>query len=145
LFLSAIEEFLEHLGRAVAPSKARGEGRAGEGPRRTDTEAGWLETWTRAENMIRELAPRGLTVDELAEAVHVSPTQLRRLFHAARGLSPKQALTAWRIEEAGRLLALGKWSVREVAAKVGFSSLPRFSAAFKKATGQPPSTVMRTG
>jgi len=140
-----LETFAEQLARAVAPEHAasrKGDRRATE-PRRPDTEAEWLEVWTRAEDVIRARAGEGVTVGELAAAVHVSQTQLRRVFHAARGISPKAALTAWRIEAARRLLRAGKLSVTQVAARVGFGNLPRFSAAFKTAVGCAPTEFAR--
>lgn len=140
-----LEAFIEQLARAVAPKRAaaRKGGTPVSEPRRPDTEAEWLEVWTRAEDVIGARAGEGLTVDELAAAVHVSPTQLRRVFHAARGCSPKAALTAWRIEAARRLLRAGKLSITQVAARAGFGNLPRFSAAFKAAVGCTPTEFAR--
>ncbi|MCZ7643757.1 MAG: AraC family transcriptional regulator [Planctomycetota bacterium] len=146
----ALMDLLEKLGAALNPP-ARGGRRAPaeREPRKPDTQAGWLELWARAEDAIRERAAGGLTAAELAEALHVSPTQLRRVFNAARGLPPKAALTAWRLDEAKRLLREGRLNAGEVAARVGYASLPRFSAAFKAATGEPPSryaeSVFSTG
>jgi AraC-like DNA-binding protein len=148
LNLSDLETFVEQLARTVAPAaskRSRRHASSKDAPSRPDTEAGWLETWARAEDAIRERAGEGLTVDELAEAVNVSPTQLRRIFHAARGHSPKTALTAWRIDKAKRLLRDGRLNVSQVAEKVGYGNLPRFSAAFKAAVGVSPSAFASTG
>ncbi|MCW8128807.1 MAG: helix-turn-helix transcriptional regulator [Planctomycetota bacterium] len=153
LAVADLAAFIERLARALAPGRARTLRRstkpsaaklAAAEPSRPDTEAEWLEAWTRAEDVIRDRAGQGLTVDELAEAVQVSPTQLRRVFHASRGQSPKAALTAWRIDEAKRLLAQGRLNVTQVGEAVGFGSLPRFSAAFKAATGRSPSAFARS-
>ncbi|HYF51168.1 MAG TPA: AraC family transcriptional regulator [Planctomycetota bacterium] len=133
--------FVEKLYRAIGAT--RKPGRAAEEPRRPDTSAEWMETWARAEDIIREQAASGLTVDELAVAVHVSPTQLRRVFLSARGMSPKSALTAYRIQQARALLASGQFNATQVAEKVGYSTLQRFSAAFKAATGESPLAFAR--
>ena len=114
-----------------------------EGPRRPDTGAEWMEIWAHAEDTIRQRAGAGLTVEELAESVHVSPTQLRRVFLSARGIAPKTALTQYRVEEARRLLATGKWNATQVAEQVGFTTLQRFSAVFKAVTGSSPSAFAR--
>ncbi|MBI3832118.1 MAG: helix-turn-helix transcriptional regulator [Planctomycetes bacterium] len=143
-----LETLLEQLGRTLAPGAAkrsRPRSVSKDAPSRPDTEAGWLETWARAEDAIRERAGGGLSVDELAAAVNVSPTQLRRIFHAARGLSPKAALTAWRIDAAKRLLRDGRLNVSQVAEKVGYGNLPRFSAAFKATVGVSPSAYAVNG
>lgn len=148
LYLAELEAFVEQLARTIAPAankRFRGRAISKDAPSRPDTEAGWLETWARAEDAIRERAGGGMTVDELAEAVNVSPTQLRRIFHAARGISPKAALTNWRIGEAKRLLRDGRLNVSQVAEKVGYGNLPRFSAAFKAAVGVSPTAFAANG
>ena len=132
--LSNVLDFVERLSRAAAHPLGMSEG-----PRRPDTGAEWMETWAKAEDTIRASAAGGLTIEELAEAVNVSPTQLRRVYLSARGISPKTALTQWRVEEARKLLKSGKWNATQVAEKVGFSTLQRFSAVFKAETGESPS------
>jgi AraC-like DNA-binding protein len=140
--LSEVLAFVERLTRAAAQRPAARqaiESAAQHGPRRPDIGAEWMETWARAEDVIRARASSGLTVDELAAAVNVSPTQLRRVYLSTRGISPKAALTQWRIAEARRLLASGRWNATQVAEKIGFSTLQRFSAVFKTETGENPS------
>ena len=61
--------------------------------------------------IVQELLSSPVTVSELAAAVYVSETQLRRIFQAARQTSPKAVLTAWRIEQAKTELAAGRRSV----------------------------------
>lgn len=141
--LADLLSFLERLARALGAKAAKQPVRAAAEPRRPDTQAEWFEQWARAEDLIRERAGEGLDAAGLAQALHVSPTQLRRIFHAARGCSPKHALDAWRIAEARRLLRAGKLNATQVAARVGYRTLQRFSAAFKAATGQPPGKYAR--
>ena len=102
-----------------------------------------METWAAAEDVIRQRGPSGLTADELADAVHVSTAKLRRVFQIARGMSPKQALTRWRIDQAQRLLGNLNLTVTQVAEQVGYSTVQRFCAAFKDATGDTPSEFAR--
>jgi len=135
---SRLIEFLDNYSAAgMSPRGLRGAGHENS-PRRPDTEAGWMETWAAAEDVIRQRAGSGLTADELAEAVHVSPAKLRRVFQTARGLSPKAALTKWRVEQAQKLLAHRNLTVTQVAAQVGYSTVQRFCAAFKQISGQTP-------
>jgi AraC-like DNA-binding protein len=148
LRVEELSAFMAQLTRALgAPETSvrprRAGARGAEGPRKPDTQADWMELWARAEDAIRERAKSGLSAAELAELIGVSATQLRRVFHAARGCSPKVALTQFRIEEAKRLLASGRLNVTQVAEKVGFANLPRFSAAFKQATGIAPAHYAR--
>ncbi len=152
LRVEELTAFVEKLARAAVPKpasvakgkrKVQGRGGLPEGPRRPDTGAEWMEVWARAEDVIRQRAGEGLTADELAAAVHVSPTQLRRVFQSARGIPPKAALTQWRVDEAKKLLTAGKWNATQVSEKVGFTTLQRFSAVFKEATGESPSAFAR--
>ena len=136
-----IIERLAHA--AVSPDLKREASVLRDGPRRPDTGAEWMEVWALAEDTIRERAGAGLTVDELAAVVHVSPTQLRRVFQSARGIAPKTALTHFRIDEAKRLLGTGKWNATQVSEMVGFTTLQRFSAVFKGVTEQSPSEYAR--
>src|SRR5262249_23536593 len=108
-------------------------------PRRSDTVGDWVDTWMKAEDVIRTRSGEGLTVDELAAAVDVSPTPLRRVLHLARGHTPKKALSEWRVTEARRLLKTGNYNVTQIARMVGFSSVQHFSFVFKSLTGTPPS------
>ncbi|MBA2482648.1 MAG: helix-turn-helix transcriptional regulator [Planctomycetes bacterium] len=108
------------------------------GRRRPGTASEWMDTWSRAQDVIAERAAHGLTVEQLAEAVHLSTMQLRRVYRAVSGASPKAALTAWRMARARELLAAGKLDVAQVSTAVGFSTPQRFSAAFKAACGETP-------
>lgn len=149
LRVAELSLFIAQLARALgspeqsATRPRRKSALSAEGPHKPDTQADWMELWARAEDAIREKAKEGLSAAELAELVGVSPTQLRRIFLSARGCSPKAALTKQRIDEAKRLLAAGRLNVTQVAERVGFSNLPRFSAAFKQATGVAPAHFAR--
>ncbi|HYF48451.1 MAG TPA: helix-turn-helix transcriptional regulator, partial [Planctomycetota bacterium] len=134
-------QFLENFSIAgLAQRKARSREDA---PRRPDTEAEWMETWAAAEDVIRQRAGSGLSADELADAVHVSPAKLRRVFQIARGMSPKEALTKFRIEQAQKLLMHRNLTVTQVAAQVGYSTVQRFCAAFKQISGETPGEFIR--
>jgi len=136
-------EFLENFSAAGLTQRKGSNPVCEEAPRRPDTEAEWMETWAAAEDVIRQRAGSGLTADELAEAVHVSPAKLRRIFQIARGLSPKAALTKWRVEQAQKLLAHRNLTVTQVASQVGYSTVQRFCAAFKQVSGQTPGEFIR--
>lgn len=141
--VQAVVEFLQTLAAARLTPPAAGRASAAAGPQRTDVQADWLEIWAAADELIRRRAKDGLTAAELARAVDVSPTQLRRIFLATRGETPKAALTRWRIDSAKKCLATGELSISQIAAQVGYRTIQRFSAAFKAATGKPPTAFAR--
>lgn len=128
-----------------AKRSAAATGASAVAPRRADIQTEWLDTWAAAEELIRRRAGEGLTAAELARALDVSPTQLRRIFHAVRGEAPKTSLTRWRIDAAKKLLAAGEQSISQIAEQIGYRTVQRFSAAFKAATGKPPTAFARGG
>lgn len=79
-----------------------------------------------------------LDLEQVAEELSVSPTKLSRLLNRNVRISFRQLLRNIRIEEAKRLLASHKFSVKEVAARVGFSDSHYFSRIFKEMTGTNP-------
>jgi AraC family carnitine catabolism transcriptional activator len=84
-----------------------------------------------------------LRIGDLARLAGLSPRQLERAFRAAFGLSPVSFYLGLRLERAEHLLTYGPMGVREVALATGFSSLARFSRAYKARYGLPPSRHRR--
>ncbi|HYF52392.1 MAG TPA: helix-turn-helix transcriptional regulator [Planctomycetota bacterium] len=84
-------------------------------------------------------ATKDVTVEEIADAVHLSPRQLNRRMRANLGCSPQQAIHARRIGHARTLLARADASITEVAEMMGFASIHTFSRWFRKSTGVAPS------
>ena len=80
-----------------------------------------------------------LTIEELAGVAGTSPRHLSRLFSRQVGMSPKQLLIKYRIQEACRLLRDSRLSVTDVAFESGFGSLSRFIEAFRSQVGMLPS------
>lgn len=79
-----------------------------------------------------------LTLDAVADYVHMSPAWFSRKFHKAVGLGFKEYLTHIRLEHAEKLLLTTGMSVTEIALTCGFSSGNYFGDAFRKARGMSP-------
>ena len=79
-----------------------------------------------------------LDLEQVADELSVSPTKLSRLLNRHVRVSFRQLLRHIRIEEAKRLLASQRFSVKEVAARVGFADSHYFSRIFKEMTGTNP-------
>lgn len=90
--------------------------------------------------IIHENLASPITVDELAAQVYLHPNSLIRLFRETLGITPHRYQMLCRLSVAEELLRNGA-SVTEAAAGCGFDDLSRFSRAFRKAFGQPPSEV----
>lgn len=83
----------------------------------------------------------GVSVESLADRHHYALPHLERLFKQEMGISIRQYMSLQRIEQSMRLLLTeqGDRSVSEIAAALGFNSLPYFSRYFKMHTGYTPS------
>jgi transcriptional regulator GlxA family with amidase domain len=84
-----------------------------------------------------------LSVEQLAEAAHLSPRQFSRAFHAETGQSPAKAVENLRVESARIMLEQGRHSMDVIAAEVGFVDRERMRRAFLRAFGQPPQMIRR--
>jgi AraC-like DNA-binding protein len=82
------------------------------------------------------------SMDNIAKQSGLSVRNLNRLFLKETGMSPKQAITLYRIDQAKKILRTGKKSVTDTALDVGYSSVSQFIATFRKHTGQIPSTFL---
>ena len=69
-------------------------------------------------------------LDDIAQAIHSSPAHLRRMFHAIRGCSPKQALRDIQMQHACFLLQDYELGMEAIAEACGFSAASAFSRAF---------------
>ena len=77
--------------------------------------------------------------DEIAEQLHYSKNYLSRIFSTRMGISVREYINGYRIEEAKRLLLTTDVPVGDIAMDVGFDSMTYFSTVFKKVTGVTPS------
>lgn len=93
---------------------------------------------TQAVDFLRDHMTRSITIDELAKAVHLSPSRLSHLFREQVGLTPIQYLETQRIDRACQLLEQTSLTIGQIAEKVGYDSPFYFSLRFKKYTGQNP-------
>lgn len=84
-----------------------------------------------------------LSVEELAEAAHLSPRQFSRAFRAETGQSPAKAVENLRVEAARVMIEQSRHSIDEVAAETGFLDPERMRRAFLRAFGQPPQVLRR--
>ena len=85
-----------------------------------------------------------ITLQQLADAAHISTTYLHRIFRTQLGMTPGAYLAKVRMEESKLLLREGVLSMGEIAKQLGFSSQQQFSRQFHAVTGMTPSEYVRT-
>jgi transcriptional regulator GlxA family with amidase domain len=84
-----------------------------------------------------------LSVEELADAAHLSPRQFSRAFLAETGQTPAKAVENLRLEAARVLMEDNHHSMDMVAQQTGFADPDRMRRAFLRAFGQPPQVIRR--
>jgi AraC-like DNA-binding protein/mannose-6-phosphate isomerase-like protein (cupin superfamily) len=84
-------------------------------------------------------------IDTVASEVCMSPGHFRARFRRETGFSPYEYLTRCRIDKAKKMLLCNRWSVTDVAFRLGYSSSQNFASSFKRQTGMAPTEFRRTG
>ena len=79
-----------------------------------------------------------VTLEEIANAAHISRSEAGRCFQTYLGCSPIEALIQYRLQIACRLLSEKTHTLQEISAACGFNSVNYFSRQFKKAYGVTP-------
>ena len=78
------------------------------------------------------------TVDELAVAVNLSPSHLRRLFKAETGTSLNQYVKSLRLQKSKELMEHTFLNMKQIMSAVGVKDKSQFARDFKRLTGFTP-------
>jgi len=85
---------------------------------------------------------KNLSVDAVADAAHISVSQLHSIFKQQTDLTPYQMINQCRMEHAFTLLTTNR-PIKQVAAMSGFDSESGFIRAFKKKYGNSPGALKK--
>ncbi len=86
-----------------------------------------------------------ITVEDIAGHINISRSHLWRVFKEKYSASPKEYLSALRIDKACGMLTKTSLPVGSIANSVGFENHLYFSSAFKRLKGVSPSEYRRSG
>lgn len=89
--------------------------------------------------LMREEATNGLHISDILKRVPISRSSLERGIRAAIHRSPNEELNRIKFEQAKELLLHSELSLKQIADRCGFATLPYFSYSFLKHVGQSPS------
>lgn len=89
-------------------------------------------------SMIHEFYQEGITLEEIAEKVDMTPEYLGTLFRKEMGVNFSLYIKNYRVSKAKELLIGTQLKLYEVARKTGFSDPKYFSKVFREVTGQLP-------
>ncbi|AFQ44144.1 PocR ligand-binding domain-containing protein [Desulfosporosinus meridiei] len=98
-----------------------------------------LQAIQKAAEYIRNNYRNKLTIDDIAQAVYLSPCYVSRIFKQGLGCTLMEYLTQVRVEEAKTMLKNPKYNVMQVAEESGFEDPGYFTRVFKKLEGVTPS------
>lgn len=82
-----------------------------------------------------------LTVDDMADAVHLSTRQLTRLFRAETGKSPAKAIEGLRLEAARLMIEQSRLTLDAIARESGFRDRRHMREVFIRGYGVPPQAL----
>ncbi len=84
-----------------------------------------------------------ISLSEVAEVAHLSPSHLAHILKETLGVSYKQYLTAQRMDAAKRLLQTTDWTIDVIAEQVGYPNVTNFYRLFQRETGQTPAAYRK--
>lgn len=99
----------------------------------------------RAKAFIESCPAQEISLQQVANHVHLHPGHLSELFKKETGSTFSDFVTAVRIRKAEQLLAVTPAKVSEVAWMIGYEDVKYFSRLFKKYTGKTPSEYREWG
>ena len=100
----------------------------------------WL---AKALSLVDDNLDRRIALEDLAVATGISQTALQNAFRKTFGMSANKYILSVKMREAKRLVDLGGSSVKELAARTGFSTQSYFTRAYTAYYGRPPSADRR--
>lgn len=89
-------------------------------------------------SMVNEYYKDGITLDEIAARLNITPEYLGSLFNKEMGMNFSPYIKEFRIKKAKELLISSGLKTYEIAEKVGYPDPKYFSRVFKEATGLTP-------
>ena len=99
-----------------------------------------IYTVLRIEKLIVEnFTDKPRSIEELSRKATMSSTKLKKIFKSIFGVPIYEYYQQKRMQQAGELLIIGAYSLKEVAEKVGYSNMGNFKTAFKKHMKEEPS------
>jgi transcriptional regulator GlxA family with amidase domain len=87
---------------------------------------------------IRKHLPQDISIQDLAQAMHVSTRTLVRRFNQHTGKGPQAGIQNQRIESSRQLFETTHLSLDEIVYQVGYADVSSFRRLFKRHTGLTP-------
>lgn len=101
-------------------------------------------TVKRAQGLVQEFYQTGITLEEIAEKIKVTPEYLSTRFHKETGTTFSNYIKNYRITKAKELLISTNLKLYEIAEKAGYADSKYFSRVFRETTGMLPADYRKT-
>lgn len=101
------------------------------------------ESLQTAINYINENFKNDITLNDMAQLLHLNPSYFSKKFKAVNGLGFKEYLNNVRINHSEKLLLETNMSITEIAFECGYDNSNYYGDAFKKINGVSPSAFRR--
>lgn len=98
----------------------------------------------KAESLIKEFYNTGITLDEIAVKLNITPEYLGTQFHKETGMTYSAYMKDYRITKAKELLISTNLKLYDISDKVGYQDPKYFSKVFREVTGMLPAEYRRT-
>ncbi|RXZ83202.1 response regulator [Paenibacillaceae bacterium] len=105
--------------------------------------AGISQIVSEAEKLIQRDYAENLSLQSVADSVHVTSVWLSKLFRKEKGVTFLEYLTAVRMENAKEMLGDVKYKVYQISYQVGYKDPVHFSKLFKRQVGCTPKEYRR--
>jgi len=92
----------------------------------------------KAQEFIEQNYANKLTIDQVADIVHISRRTFERRFKKATRNTVVEYIQRVKIEATKKQLEIGRKSINEVMYEVGYADVKTFRDVFKKITGMTP-------
>lgn len=93
----------------------------------------------KAKSLVHEFYDQGITLDEIALKLNITPEYLGSQFHKEIGINFSAYIKNFRIKKAKELLIGTRLKLYEIADKIGYGDAKYFSQVFRESTGMLPS------
>ena len=132
----AITVFYHFMGSLVMPQKYREVGMTGKGG---------VDVMDQAIHYMHDNLQRKLTLQEIAEYLHYSPSHFSSVFHKRTGFPPIDYFTRLKVQKACEYLDLHGMKINQICPLLGYDDPLYFSRVFTKIMGVSPSRFKNRG
>ncbi len=88
---------------------------------------------------------KGITIEQMAEAIGLGVWTFSKHFRASTGMSPHEYVVRRRLERAARLLTSDGLAIKQVAAMCGFADQAHLTRVMRSRMGTTPACLRKTG